>query len=265
VIEEAAPTRDIPLEAMIEREPVTVILSKRGWIRAMKGHADLGTVHDQKFKEGDGFAQAFHAQTTDKLLVAADDGRFFTLGADKLPGGRGFGDPIRAMIDIDAGAGIRTMFVASAAPRVLLASTDGRGFIATTADLIAETRKGRNVMNFNAGARLLDVILVADAHDHVVSVGSNRRLLVFPLDQMPTMARGKGVLIQRFRESGLEAVTTIALADGLSWPMGGGSGRVRTETDLTPWVGSRSGTGRTVPNGFPREAPYFPALPEDDE
>ncbi|MBZ6378486.1 DNA topoisomerase IV subunit A [Pacificimonas flava] len=264
-IEAAAPTRDIPLEAMIEREPITVILSKRGWVRALKGHAELASLESQKFKEGDAFAQAFHAQTTDKLLVAADDGRFFTLGADKLPGGRGFGEPVRAMIDIDAEAGIRTMFVASAAEQVLLAATDGRGFLAETSELIAETRKGRQVMGFRPGAKLLDVVPVDPQHDHVASYGTNRRLLVFPLDQMPVLARGKGVMIQRFRESELAAITTLKLEEGLSWPMGGGSGRTRTETDLTVWLGSRGGTGRSPPTGFPRQAPYFPRISAEDE
>jgi topoisomerase-4 subunit A len=145
-IQEAAPTREIPLEAMIEREPITVILSQRGWIRALRGHVELGGAETLKFKEGDGPLYAFHAQTTDKLLLAADTGRFYTLGGDKLPGGRGFGEPVRLMIDLDSDAGVVALFPARKAERLLVVSSDGRGFIVKTADTIAETRKGRTVV-----------------------------------------------------------------------------------------------------------------------
>ena len=257
IIEAAAPTRDIPLEAMIEREPLTILVSERGWVRAMRGHADLSSLGAQKFKEGDAFAQAFHASTTDKILIAADDGRFFTIGADKLPGGRGFGEPVRAMIDVEADAGICTMFAASAAPRTLLAATDGRGFMVDTNALVAETRKGRQIMTFRPGAKLAAAVPVPSGADHVAVLGDNRRLLVFPLDQLPLMARGKGVIMQKYRDKGLADVTVVELAEGLSWPMGGDSGRTRSETDLTPWLGDRAAAGRLPPNGFPREAPYF--------
>uniref|UniRef100_UPI0026386BD0 DNA topoisomerase IV subunit A n=1 Tax=uncultured Sphingomonas sp. TaxID=158754 RepID=UPI0026386BD0 len=149
-IEEAAPTRDIPLEAMIEREPITVILSQRGWVRAMKGHVDLASADTAKFKEGDGPAFAFHAQTTDKLLLAAENGRFFTLPADKLPGGRGFGEPVRAMIDLDGSVGIVGFLPAARAARLLVAASDGRGFVVQTGDVIAETRKGKTVVTTRA-------------------------------------------------------------------------------------------------------------------
>ncbi len=252
LVEAAGPAQDIPLEAMIEREPVTVIVSKRGWVRAMKGHADLDTLADQKFKEGDAFSQGFHAQTTDKIIVAADNGRFFTLGADKLPGGRGFGEPVRAMIDIDTEAGIVSMFVASAAPRYLLAASDGRGFLIDSGDLIAETRKGRNVMSFKPGAKLRAVRAVPAEHDHVAIIGRNRKLLVFPLDTMPQLARGQGVILQKYKQDGMSDITTIVLAEGLSWPMGGDSGRTRSEEDLTPWLAGRAQAGRLPPMGFPK-------------
>jgi topoisomerase-4 subunit A len=252
-IEEAAPTRDIPLEAMIEREPITVILSQRGWIRAMKGHSDLASAETLKFKEGDGPAFAFHAQTTDKLLLAAENGRFFTLAADKLPGGRGFGEPVRAMIDLDGSIGVVAFLNARAQAQLLIAATDGRGFRVPVAEVIAETRKGKTVMTPRPGAKLLVVRPVAAEADYVAAIGDNRKLLVFPIAELPVMTRGTGVQLQRFREGHLSDATTFVFAEGLSWPMGGGSGRTRTETDLSLWRTARGAAGRTPPTGFPRD------------
>ncbi|KTW10588.1 DNA topoisomerase IV subunit A [Sphingomonas sanguinis] len=252
-IEEAAPTRDIPLEAMIEREPITVILSQRGWIRAMKGHVDLASADTAKFKEGDGPAFAFHAQTTDKLLLAAANGRFFTLAADKLPGGRGFGEPVRAMIDLDGSIGIVGFLPASRSPKLLVAASDGRGFIVPAADTIAETRKGKTVLTPRAGATLKVVRPVGVEHDYVAAIGDNRKLLVFPLTEFVELSRGTGVQLQRYRDGGLSDATTFAFKDGLSWPMGGDTGRVRTETDLSAWRTARGAAGRMPPTGFPRD------------
>ncbi|WP_294279265.1 DNA topoisomerase IV subunit A [uncultured Sphingomonas sp.] len=252
-IEEAAPTRDIPLEAMIEREPITVILSQRGWIRAMKGHVDLASADTAKFKEGDGPAFAFHAQTTDKLLLAGANGRFFTLAADKLPGGRGFGEPVRAMIDLDGSIGIVGFLPASRSPKLLVAASDGRGFIVPAADTIAETRKGKTVLTPRAGATLKVVRPVGAEHDYVAAIGDNRKLLVFPLTEFVELSRGTGVQLQRYRDGGLSDATTFAFKDGLSWPMGGDTGRVRTETDLSAWRTARGAAGRMPPTGFPRD------------
>lgn len=252
-IEEAAPTRDIPLEAMIEREPITVILSQRGWIRAMKGHVDLASADTAKFKEGDGPAFAFHAQTTDKLLLAAANGRFFTLAADKLPGGRGFGEPVRAMIDLDGSIGIVGFLPASRSPKLLVAASDGRGFIVPAADTIAETRKGKTVLTPRAGATLKVVRPVGVEHDYVAAIGDNRKLLVFPLTEFVELSRGTGVQLQRYRDGGLSDATTFGFKDGLSWPMGGDTGRVRTETDLSAWRTARGAAGRMPPTGFPRD------------
>ncbi len=252
-IEEAAPTRDIPLEAMIEREPITVILSQRGWIRAMKGHVDLASADTAKFKEGDGPAFAFHAQTTDKLLLAAANGRFFTLAADKLPGGRGFGEPVRAMIDLDGSIGIVGFLPASRSSKLLVAASDGRGFIVPAADTIAETRKGKTVLTPRAGATLKVVRPVGVEHDYVAAIGDNRKLLVFPLTEFVELSRGTGVQLQRYRDGGLSDATTFAFKDGLSWPMGGDTGRVRTETDLSAWRTARGAAGRMPPTGFPRD------------
>lgn len=251
-IAEAAPTREIPLDAMIEKEPVTVILSKRGWIRAQRGHVAADQWNDFKFKEGDELLFAAHAQTTDKLLIAASDGRFFTVGADKLPGGRGFGEPLRLMVDIDPEARIVAMIPASAEGRLLLASTSGHGFVAQMSEVVAETRKGRNVVNLKPKATLAVVRPVRPGDDSVAAVGENRKLVVFPLAEVPVMARGQGVMLQRYRDGGLSDAVSFAFADGLSWAMGGDTGRTRTETDLAPWRVARGAAGRMPPTGFPR-------------
>ncbi len=252
-IEEAAPAREIPLEAMIEREPITVILSQRGWIRAMKGHVELAGAETMKFKEGDGPAFVFHAQTTDKLLLAADTGRFYTLAADKLPGGRGFGEPVRLMIDLDGEAAIVALLRASAAERLLVAASDGRGFLVKTADTIAETRKGKTVVTPRTGARLRVVRPVGVNDDYVAVVGDNRKLLVFPIGELAELARGQGVQLQRYRDGGLSDVKTFLFVDGISWTMGGESGRTRTVTDLARWRVARGAAGQMVPDGFPRD------------
>ncbi|WP_375288108.1 DNA topoisomerase IV subunit A [Sphingomonas sp.] len=252
-IEEAAPTRDIPLEAMIEREPITVILSQRGWIRAMKGHVDLSAAETLKFKEGDGPAFAFHAQTTDKLLLAAENGRFFTLAADKLPGGRGFGEPVRATIDLDGGVGIVALLPARAADKLLLAASDGRGFVAPVAEVIAETRKGKAVMTPRPGEKLMLVRPLPAGADYLAVIGENRKMLVFPLAEVAEMVRGQGVQLQRYRDGGLSDALPFRFADGLSWAMGGETGRTRTEADMTPWRAARGAAGRMPPVGFPRD------------
>ncbi|MFM2098602.1 MAG: topoisomerase subunit [Pseudomonadota bacterium] len=253
LIAEAAPAKDIPLEAMIEREPITVILSQRGWIRAMKGHAALDAADALKFKEGDGPAFAFHAQTTDKLLLAVDDGRFFTLASDKLPGGRGFGEPVRLMIDMAENVGIIRLFPASKDTRLLLAASDGKGFIAKVEDVIAETRKGRQVVNLRTGAKLNVIRKIAATDDYVAAVGDNRKLVVFPLGELPEMGRGQGVTIQKYKDGGLSDAVTFKFDEGLSWAMGGDTGRTRTEADLTPWRVARGAAGRMPPLGFPRD------------
>ncbi|UZK69225.1 DNA topoisomerase IV subunit A [Sphingomonas sp. S1-29] len=254
LIEEAGPAREIPLEAMIEREPITVILSQRGWIRAMKGHADLASTEPMKFREGDGPRFAFHAQTTDKLVLASESGRFYTLGADKLPGGRGFGEPVRAMVDLDGDGDIVAFVRAGAADmRLLVAATDGRGFVVRMADLIAETRKGKQVVTPRAGGKLKLVRVIDPADDYVAAIGDNRKLVVFPLTEMAELSRGQGVQLQRYRDGGLSDARTFRFAEGLSWTMGGESARTRTEADMSAWRAARGAAGRMPPNGFPRD------------
>lgn len=250
-IAEAAPVREFSMDAMIEKEPVTVILSARGWIRAAKGHVPLDG--DFKFKEGDGPAFALHCQTTDKLLVAVDNGRFYTLGADKLPGARGFGEPIRTMVDIDPEAQIVGVTVYKPKGQLLLAANTGRGFAAEMDELLAETRKGRGVVSTKPGVRLVVVREIAPEHDHVAVIGENRKLVIFALSEVPILAKGQGVTLQRYKDGELSDATTLRLEDGLSWAMGGESGRTRVEKDLLPWKVARGAAGRLPPNGFPRD------------
>jgi topoisomerase-4 subunit A len=253
LIAQAEPAREIPLEAMIEREPITIIMSQRGWVRAMKGHVALDAADALKFKEGDGPAFAFHAQTTDKILLAAEDGRFLTLAADRLPGGRGFGEPVRLLIDLPEGVGIVNLFPCRPDERVLLAASDGKGFIVRSTEIVAETRKGRQVANLRAGARLSVARVIAAGHDYAAIVGENRKLVVFPLDELPEMTRGQGVSLQKYRDGGLSDATSFRFEEGLSWPMGGESGRTRTETDMRLWRVARGAGGRMPPTGFPRD------------
>jgi len=249
----AGPAREIPLEAMIEREPVTVILSQRGWIRAMKGHVDDAAIAAVKFKDGDGPSYAIRAQTTDRILLATDQGRFFTLPADKLPGGRGFGEPVRLFADIDTDARISALLVARAGFELLLASADGKGFVVDMGEVTAETRKGKQVVNLREGGRLKVIHPVVAGDDYVAAIGDNRKMVVFPLSELPRMARGQGVTIQRYKDGGLSDAISFKLEDGLSWAMGGDSGRTRTEADLTPWRAARGAAGRMPPVGFPRD------------
>lgn len=244
---EAGMVEDVPMEAMIEREPITVICSKMGWIRAMKGHQALDS--EFKFKDGDEARFAFHAETTDKLIVAGSNGRFFTVLGANLPGGRGMGEPIRLIIDLPNEAEIVDIFTAKTGRKLLVASSDGDGFVVAEDDVIAQTRAGKQVLNVKDGVVLRVVKPVAG--DHVAVVGENRKVLVFAIDELPEMGRGKGVRLQKYKDGGLSDATTFTLVDGLSWldP----AGRTRTESDLAEWLGKRAGSGRMAPRGFPRD------------
>ena len=250
--EEVAPAREIDWSAMIEKEPITVILSQRGWIRAMKGHLALDQVADLKWREGDGPFIHFHAQTTDRLALFASNGRVYTLGGDKLPSARGFGEPVRLFIDLDAEVDIVQLLVMRPETKVLVAATDGKGFVTSGEATLAETRKGKQVVNLRAGQKVAVARSIAEDADAVAVTGNNRKLLVFPLAELPEMARGQGVTLQRYRDGGLSDAIAFRLEDGLSWALGGESGRVRTEPDLTPWRGARGAAGRMPPMGFPR-------------
>lgn len=244
---EAGMVEDVPMEAMIEREPITVICSKMGWIRAMKGHQALDS--EFKFKDGDEARFAFHAETTDKLIVAGSNGRFFTVLGANLPGGRGMGEPVRLIIDLPNEAEIVDIFTAKVGRKLLVASSDGDGFVVAEDDVIAQTRAGKQVLNVKDGVVLRVVKPVAG--DHVAVVGENRKVLVFAIDELPEMGRGKGVRLQKYKDGGMSDATTFTLAEGLSWldP----AGRTRTESDLAEWLGKRAGSGRMAPRGFPRD------------
>ena len=249
-IAEAAGATSFSLDAMIEKEPVTVILSQKGWIRGAKGHVPLE--QEFKFKEGDGPAFALHAQTTDKLLLATDTGRFFTIGCDKLPGARGFGEPVRTMVDIDAEANVLAAIVYKPGQQLLLAAKAGKGFAASTDDLLAETRKGRQVVTVRGDNRVAVVRPLSEDEDHIAVVGDNRKLVVFNREELPVMAKGQGVQLQRYRDGGLSDATGFNLEQGLSWTMGGKGDRTRTETEMWQWKVARGAAGRMPPQGFPR-------------
>ena len=244
---EAAEIEDVPLEAMIEREPITVVLSQMGWIRAMTGHIDLG--RELKFKDGDGPRFIFHAETTDRLLIFGTNGRFYTVSASNLPGGRGMGEPLRLMVDLPNEAGIVTIFAHKPGRRLLVASSAGDGFVVPEDEIVAQTRSGKQVLNVRGDVKASVCRPVTG--DSVAVVGENRKVLVFPLDELPEMGRGKGVRLQKYKDGGLSDATTFTLSEGLSWldP----AGRTRTEAELSEWQGKRAGTGRMAPRGFPRD------------
>jgi topoisomerase-4 subunit A len=235
---------DVPAAAMIEREPITVLCSEKGWIRAVKGHGN-GT--ETKYKEGDRERFEITAETTDKLVVFATNGRFYTLGCDKLPRGRGFGEPLRLMIDLGNDQDIIAVFVHQEGRRLLVVASDGRGFVVGENDVIAQKRQGKQVLNLGAGAEA-EVCAVIDG-DTVAVIGDNRKLLLFPLDDMPVMTRGRGVILQRYRDGGLADAKTFNRADGLTWRSGE---RTRTHGALDDWLGTRGQSGRPPPTGFPR-------------
>jgi len=251
-IEEGSAPREIDWSAMIEKEPITVILSQRGWIRAMKGHLALEQVADLKWREGDGPFIHFHAQTTDRLALFASNGRVYTLAGDKLPSARGFGEPVRLFIDLEAEVDIVQLLVARPEMKLLVASSDGRGFVTSADSTLAETRKGKQLVNLRPGASVAIVRPIPEGADTVAVVGENRKMVVFPLAELPELARGQGVMLQRYRDGGLSDAVAFRFEGGLSWALGGESGRIRTETDLSPWRAARGAAGRMPPIGFPR-------------
>lgn len=242
-------TADIDLtQAMVEREPITVVISKKGWIRALKGH-----VQDKSsfsFKGDDALQTAFFTETTAKVLVLASNGKIFTLDASKLPGGRGFGDPIRLMIELEETAEIVSAFAYRPGTKLLMVTSEGRGFVAPADDVVANTRKGRQVLNVD-GAHVAMLAVPADG-DHVAIIGQNRKLLCFPISEVAEMGRGKGVRLQRYKDGGLSDAKTFKLEDGLTWLDTSGRTWTVPQSDLLEWLGHRAEAGRLPPKGFPK-------------
>src|SRR5580704_6392447 len=249
-IGEAPAPVDIPVTALIEREAVTVLCSEKDWIRTTKGHNIAAA--EQRYKEGDGPRFAVPAETTDRLMIFASNGRFYTLGVDRLPSGRGQGEPLRLMIDLPNEFEIVAMFPYRLGMKILVAATDGRGFIVDGEEALAQTRAGKQVLAPGKG-ETASVCVPADG-DTAAFVGENRRMLVVDLGEIPEITRGRGVILQRYRMGKLVDAKMFRLADGLAWRQG--ENRTRTETDLTPWRGPRGGAGRSVPQGFPRNGKF---------
>jgi topoisomerase-4 subunit A len=252
-----APTIEVDLDAaLIEKEPVTVILSDKGWIRAMKGHVEDLTKLD--FKQGDGLKRAIRAQTTDKLIVFATNGRFFTLEANTLPGGRGHGEPVRLMFDLEENHDVVDCFVYEPGRKLLVASTGGYGFVVPEDEVVASTRKGKQVLNVTEPEEAR--ICVPVDGDHVATIGENRKMLVFPLDEVNEMTRGKGVILQRIKDAALSDVRVFRKKDGLTWVDAAGRTFTLAWGDLGEWTGQRAQAGRLAPKGFPRSNKFGPAF-----
>jgi topoisomerase IV subunit A len=249
-----APEADVEAiqQAMIEKEPITVVISEKGWIRALKGH--ISDTSSLTFKEGDGLKVAFPAQTTDKILLVTTGGKVYTLGGDKLPGGRGHGEPLRIMVDMENDQDVLTAFVHDASRKLIFVSTAGNGFIVPEGEVVANTRKGKQVMNVGMPDEAKLVVPVSG--DHVAVVGENRKLLVFPLAQIPEMNRGKGVRLQRYKDGGISDVKFFTMAEGLTWADSAGRTFTKTKEELVEWQGDRASAGRLVPKGFPRSGKF---------
>ncbi len=245
----AAPEVDSELEqSLVEREPVTIVCSEKGWIRAMKGH--LEDASSLAYKDGDKGQYVFHAETTDKILLLGSSGKFFTLDAGKLPGGRGHGEPVRLMCDLENTDAIVALFVHKPDRKLILASSEGDGFIIAETECVANTRKGKQVLNVKLPAEAHSLSFLPEGADHLAVVGENRKLLIFKLSELPEMSRGKGVRLQKYKDGGLSDIRAFRLKEGLTWT--DSSSRLFTITDLAEWIGDRAGAGRIVPKGFPR-------------
>jgi len=249
-----APEHDVAdiHHAMIEKEPITVVVSEKGWLRALKGH--LSDFSQLTFKEGDSLKLAFPAQTTDKILVFTTGGKFYTIGADRLPGGRGHGEPIRIIVDMENDQDIVTAFVHDPSRKLLLASHDGNGFVVPEAEVVANTRKGKQVMNVKSPDESSHCAFLTG--DHLAIVGENRKMVIFPLSEIPEMTRGKGVRLQKYKDGGVLDLKTFTVAEGLSWQDSADRTFIRSREELTEWFGARASAGRLVPKGFPRTGKF---------
>lgn len=247
---EAPADIDVPVEALIEKEPITVILSQKGWIRCIKGHADLND--DFKFKDDDALLYAIHAQTTDKIVLLDNKGKFFNVAAKDIPSGRGFGQPVRLMIDLANNDEVISMFVYEQGVNYLIASDKGYGFIVDENHLLAQTRSGRKIMNVADGENMKFCLPMTG--DYVAVVGENRRLLVFKAEEIPTMARGHGVLLQKYKDGNISDIQIFKGEDGFCYNRAGG---ISTEKELIGWLGHRAQIGKVVPFGFPKNNKFL--------
>ena len=250
-----APEVDVDLAAaLVEKEPITVILSEKGWLRALKGHPD--DLSKLEFKQGDELKRSVKAWTTDKLVLLTTNGKFFTLEASTLPGGRGHGEPVRLMIDLEENHDIVELFVHDPSRKLLVASTGGYGFIVPEAEVIASTRKGKQILNVSEPEEAR--VCVPAEGDYVATIGENRKLLIFKRDEVNEMTRGKGVIMQRFKDGGLSDVRVFKKSDGLTWIDSAGREFALAWSELREWVGERAQAGRVVPKGFPRSNSFGP-------
>ncbi len=241
----------VPVEALIEKEPITVVCSDKGWIRAMKGHLEQDKIDAISYKEGDGKKFVFHCETTDKLIAFGTNGKFYTIGADKLPPGRGFGEPIRLMIDLQNEADLVVFMKHDPERKLLVAADDGRGFIVPEAEVMSQTKNGKQCLMVKDGVEAK--VCTPVVGDHVAVIGQNRKLLIFPTEQVPEMTKGVGVILQRYKDGGLSDVKTFNKKQGLSWYS---AGKERVETNIKSWIGERAQAGMLPPNGFPRAAKF---------
>ena len=237
----------VPLEAKIEKESITIILSQKGWIRSIRGHIE--SQDSLKFKEGDFCKFMLHAETTDKIIIFATNGRCYTILGDKLPSGRGHGEPIRLMIDLENGHDVINIFAFKGNQSLIVASDSGRGFVVDEANVVAHTKTGKQILNLNSNEEAAVVSVISEDHDHLAVIGTQRKLLIFKLDEIPKLTRGRGVILQRYTKGILSDLTTFCISKGLSWETGSGT---RVETNISKWIGRRAQAGQLPFKGFPK-------------
>jgi topoisomerase-4 subunit A len=241
---------DVPIEAMVEKEPITIILSQKGWIRSMKGYIPL--TEEFKFKEDDGLQCAIHAYTTDKIVLFDTSGKFFNIGANEIPSGRGFGQPVRLMTDLGVNDNVCAMFVFEKGAKYVVSSDYGHGFVIDESHMLAQTRNGRKILNLADGE--VAAFCKKITGDMVAIVGENRKLLVFKLEEIPTMARGRGVTLQKYQGCKMSDIQIFKAEEGFCYNRSGG---VANEKELLTWLGHRAQVGRLVPFGFPKTNKFF--------
>ena len=247
---EAPEDIEMPLEAMIEKEPITIILSQKGWIRCLKGHTDLS--EEFKFKDDDALQAAIHAQTTDKIIIFDTAGKFYTIPANDIPSGRGFGQPLRLMIDLGINDSVCSMFTFEAGAKYVISSDTGKGFVVDESHILAQTRNGKKILNLGEGE--VAAFCKKVTGDMVAIIGENRKLLVFKMEEIPSMARGRGVTLQKYKDGKMSDIQIFKEEEGFVYKRAGGS---KTETELLNWLGHRAQVGKLAPFGFPKSNKFM--------